>query len=312
MSLDPTIPFTRAEGLAAGLSVTDLAGPRFRRLFHGLYVAAGPIDVRTRALAALKICPPGSFASHQTAAALWGGIVAETPDTHITVPAEAPRTKRQGIVAHSAQDVGSRRHRGLLVSAPTRAFLEVTAGRANLVELVVLGDSLVGAERCTPGDLVVAAASYDGRGARLARRAAALVRPGVDSPTETRLRLLIVLAGLPEPSVNHILRRTDGSWRRRFELSFPELMLIVEYDGRHHIEVRDQWARDLRRREELERDGWRLVVIIAEDLQRDPDGTLERIRRAMADRGLRIPPRPSAEWYRLFGGRRPSGSARAA
>lgn len=89
-------------------------------------------------------------------------------------------------------------------------------------------------------------------------------------------------------------------------------MLIVEYDGRHHIEVREQWARDLRRREELESQGWRLVVIIAEDLQRDPEGTLERIRRAMADRGLRIPPRPSAEWYRLFGGRRTTRSVRAA
>jgi hypothetical protein len=197
MSLDQTTPFTRAEGLAAGLTVTDLAGPRFRRLFHGLYVAAGPIDVRTRTLAALKISPPGSFASHQTAAALWGGTVTETPDTHITVPAGTPRTKRQGIVAHSAQDVRPQRHRGVPISTPVRAFLEVAGGRATLVELVVLGDSLVAAERCTPGDLVVAAESFDGRGARLARRAARLVRPGVDSPTETRLRLLIVLPAYP-------------------------------------------------------------------------------------------------------------------
>ena len=53
-------------------------------------------------------------------------------------------------------------------------------------------------------------------GTRLALRAAGLVREGVDSPMETRVRLLIVLAGLPEPSVNHIVRAEDGSWRMRF------------------------------------------------------------------------------------------------
>ena len=46
----------------------------------------------------------------------------------------------------------------------------------------------------------------EGRGCRLARRAASLAREGVDSPQETRLRLLLVLAGLPEPRVNVIIR----------------------------------------------------------------------------------------------------------
>jgi hypothetical protein len=51
---------------------------------------------------------------------------------------------------------------------------------------------------------------------------------------ETRVRLLIVLAGLPEPKVNMIVRITNGKWRWRFDLCYPEYKLIIEYDGRRH------------------------------------------------------------------------------
>ena len=74
---------------------------------------------------------------------------------------------------------------------------------------------------------------------------------GVDSGMETRLRLLLVLAGLPEPQVNVILRQPDGSWSMRLDLSYPHLELIVEYDGRQHADSTQQWKRDSRRREEL-------------------------------------------------------------
>ena len=66
------------------------------------------------------------------------------------------------------------------------------------------------------------------------RRAAGLARKDVDSPTETRLRLLLVLAGPPEPTVNMILRARDGSWRRRYDLAYEEFWLIIKNDGRQH------------------------------------------------------------------------------
>jgi hypothetical protein len=69
----------------------------------------------------------------------------------------------------------------------------------------------------------------------LAERAAGLVRAGVDSPPESRLRMLILLAGLPEPSVNYIIRDQDtGEWLRRFELAYEELRIAIEYEGRQH------------------------------------------------------------------------------
>ena len=58
---------------ATGLTDVDLRSRRFQRLFHGLYIRSGSkIGVHQMAAAALHISPPGSFASHETAAALWG------------------------------------------------------------------------------------------------------------------------------------------------------------------------------------------------------------------------------------------------
>jgi hypothetical protein len=35
----------------------------------------------------------------------------------------------------------------------------------------------------------------------------------------------------------------------RFDLCYPSLKLIIEYDGRHHAEDSEQWLHDLKRRE---------------------------------------------------------------
>ena len=107
----------------------------------------------------------------------------------------------------------------------------------------------------------------------------------MDSPTETRLRLLIVLAGLPEPTVNLIVRARDGSWRRRYDLAYQQLRLIVEYDGRQHAHDTVQWLTDIFRREELDRMHWRLIVVTAQGIYTDPLQTLIRVREALLERG---------------------------
>jgi hypothetical protein len=113
--------------------------------------------------------------------------------------------------------------------------------------------------------------------------------------------MLIVLGGLPEPRANHILRELNGDWSQRLDLCYPELKVIVEYDGRHHREVRANWLNDIRRREALEREGWRFVIVTAEGLYDDPFDTLQRIRLALADRGWHLRSRRiPADWHRLF------------
>jgi very-short-patch-repair endonuclease len=102
---------------------------------------------------------------------------------------------------------------------------------------------------------------------------------------ESRLRMLLVLAGLPAPQVNFIVRHPDGSWRMRFDLCCPALKLIIEYDGRQHAMNSAQWQRDLKRREELDAIGWRIIVVTAADLYDAPEQVLARVRDALVERG---------------------------
>jgi very-short-patch-repair endonuclease len=121
---------------------------------------------------------------------------------------------------------------------------------------------------------------------------------------ETRLRLLIVLAGLPEPKVNHKIRDEHGRVLVRLDLSYPELRLIVEYDGRQHAEDTDQWNRDLDRREYFDDEEWRILVVTAKGIFREPERTLHRVRRALVKRGCRqVPRRLDDAWRRHFPGR---------
>ncbi|MCE0486728.1 DUF559 domain-containing protein [Ornithinimicrobium sediminis] len=92
-----------------------------------------------------------------------------------------------------------------------------------------------------------------------------------------------------------------GNVLLRLDLSYPELRLAVEYDGRQPAESASQWKRDVRRREELDSLGWRVVVLLAQDVYRTPQDTLDRICGALQARGLKVAVR-SDEWRRYFPG----------
>jgi very-short-patch-repair endonuclease len=159
-------------------------------------------------------------------------------------------------------------------------FLELAA-TLSLVDLVVVGDALVRLRKLTPDSLVAACAASGEQHADAALRAARFVRGAVDSPMETRLRMLLVLAGLPEPTVNHKVRDDQGRVTRRFDLSYPSVRLIVEYDGRQHVEVRENWTSDLKRREEFDDAGWRIVVVTSDGIYKQPAETVARVHRAL-------------------------------
>jgi very-short-patch-repair endonuclease len=299
-SFDPKQPFSRADARAAGIGVKTLLSTRFHKVFYDCYVSSAvPLTTRLRASAALGISPPGSFVSHATAARIWGGLVPETSDVHVTVPPTAVRSSRQGVKAHTdAIGAAVTRFRNLPISTPEQTFLDLAAS-LDLVALVVLGDSLIKAGRTSAAALRDAALAWRGRGAKLARRAARYIRDGVDSAMETRLRMLLILAGLPIPEVNFIMRHPDGSWWMRFDLCYPALKLIIEYDGRHHAEDSKQWLHDLKRREALDRLGWRVIVVTKHDYYDAPEDVLLRVRDALIDRGMvGVRRRFKTEWMR--------------
>jgi hypothetical protein len=282
-------PFTRADAVAAGVPPYILRGSRFRRLFRGVYVYADVADSALLRLdGALLTLPAKAAASHTSAGSVFDVPVPDVRDVHVVVRRGWLESRIDGIRVHEARnprDVVE--HRGYRVTSPTRTFVDL-ADLLTLLDLVVVGDAMVRRGLCTPEQLVEEARSARTRCVRLARRAASLVRRRVDSPMETRLRLLLVLAGLPEPSTNLDLVDDLDAWVAKPDLCYPGLRIAIEYDGRHHDEDARQWEHDIGRREAYDRHGWRVVVVTARQLLRHPGTVLRRVVDALRERGRAV------------------------
>jgi very-short-patch-repair endonuclease len=100
---------------------------------------------------------------------------------------------------------------------------------------------------------------------------------------ETRLRLLLVRAGLPAPCVNRDVVE-DGAWLARPDLSYPLQRIAIEYEGDHHRTDRRQWKRDKARRRLLEDHGWLVIEVIDDDVYKTPELTVARVRAARTAR----------------------------
>lgn len=186
------------------------------------------------------------------------------------------------------------------VASGASLFLQLAQTLA-LVDLVVVGDAMVRKKLVTLAELRTATVARQGAAGTRARRAARLVRAEVDSPMETRLRLLLVFAGFPEPTINHKIRDRLGDVILRFDLCYLGLRLIIEYDGRGHRDSLDQWDTDIDRREWMDRHGWRLIVVVARDVYRRPEVLLQRIATAIRDRGGQAPSQFDPRWREHFG-----------
>ena len=80
--------------------------------------------------------------------------------------------------------------------------------------------------------------------------------------------------------------------------------MIVEYNGRVHVATDTQWEKDLRRREDSDDEGWRMLVLVARDVYVTPGETVDRVWRTLRSRKLPgLPARPSDAWRPHFPGR---------
>jgi very-short-patch-repair endonuclease len=169
----------------------------------------------------------------------------------------------------------------------------------SLDELVIMGDGLVRRQGpvATLAQLTDAVGRFAGApGCGTLRKAVALVRPRTDSPQETRLRLLIRAAGLPEPVVNHPILDRFGNFIAYGDLAYPREKVLVEYDGAHHFASPEQGLNDVDRLEPIMAEGWRVIRVTKKHLFEVASPRIRAIREALLERGWRpgrerIPPR---------------------
>jgi len=210
-------PFRVADATRAGVPVDVLDGSRFRRPFHGVRIPAALPDSLVTTCQAARLVLPGEVAfSHETAALLRDLPVPEFDgDLDVIVPPGAVVPALAGIDGHVGLDPDTVIEvHGLPVVRPERTFAHLAATWRR-DDLVVLGDAML--RRWTTLDRLhdEVAGLARRRGIIRARDALRLIRPGVDSPMETRVRLLIVDAGLPCPDIGVNITDHTGAWLAR-------------------------------------------------------------------------------------------------
>lgn len=100
-----------------------------------------------------------------------------------------------------------------------------------------------------------------------------------ESPMETRLRWLLIRAGLPVPEVQVDLHDDAGRFVGRPDLYYRTAHLVVEFDGGNH---RERLISDDRRQNTLVGAGYRVLRFTASDVYSRPESVVAQVRAAIA------------------------------
>lgn len=255
----------------------------YRPIYRGVYVPkAQEPSLRDRTVGALLACPGPAVVSGTAASALHGAkwIATETP---VELLARAARPQRGLLIRNEtlAKDEITV-VAGLPVTTPARTAFDL--GRhLPRDEAVARLDALMYATPFSVDDVLVLATRYPGaRGLRRLRAALPLVDGGAASPKETWLRLLLIDAGFPRPVTQ--IPVSDG-WRpvRILDMGWEDIKVAAEYDGDQHRTDRRQYVRDIRCMRTLQRLGWIVVRVVAEDRKAD---IVKRVDEAFKLRGI--------------------------
>jgi len=119
------------------------------------------------------------------------------------------------------------------------------------------------------------------KGVARLRRVVDLAEPKSESAMETRLRMVLVMAGLPKPEVQIDIRDDRGHFLGRPDLLYPRQRLAIEYDGGNH---RDRMVEDNRRQNGLVGAGYRLLRFTAADVYASPETAAMQVRHSLAAR----------------------------
>jgi hypothetical protein len=243
-SKPPVLPQTSRELRAAGVSKHVLSGPRYRRTSPARYVPASVnLTPEQRIAEAAAHMPPGSALGGWAAAYVLGVQTLDGRDAALRpeplvmcVPAPLHRQPisgvryvRQVLEPHELTDLG-----GTTFVGPLRTATDLARWAPTLTDAVIALDAMLLAGAVDEPGLARAAAQIHGlRGAKQARRALALARPGVRSPGETRLRLVYVLeaGGADNVLVNPRVHNRYGCFLGIPDLLDVEAGLALEYDG---------------------------------------------------------------------------------
>jgi very-short-patch-repair endonuclease len=236
-----------------------LRGPRFRRLFPDVYVAADvEVTLALRARAAfLLVRGHGAVGGYAAAELLEASCGPKDAPVDLVVPGGAYRdhpglTVHRGLLAADEITTAGT----VVVTTPRRTAYDLACDLP-LVEAVVAVDALSHAHRFDPADLAHLRRRHLGaRGSAQVDEVIRLANRLSQSPMETRIRLVIVFDGLPGPVLQHPV----GPFF--LDLAYPAIKLALEYDGDAH-RTQERAMRDLDRQAYLTANRWTVLRFTA-------------------------------------------------
>lgn len=282
-------PFTVAEARRAGLDRWHLEGASWRRLAPGVYAWAGLAETPDLKLESARLRLPASAAfSGKTAAWLHGLDVAPADPIEAILPGHGEGWERGGVrVRRAALDDGEVvARRGFRTTSLVRTLTDLSR-KLGLVEAVVIADMALHARSINQAELRRWVDRHAGRkGVGAARRVLEFAEGAAESPMESRIRMLLVLNGLPRPEVQVSICDSTGSIIGRPDLYYRDHRLGVEYDGETH---RASLVDDNRRQNRLLLADVRLLRFTAADVLRHPQSVVTQVRNALAQ----VHPKPA-------------------
>lgn len=280
----PAGPFTRAEAEALGVTRAQLAAMTatggIRQVLRGVYAQASLRDsLPLRARAAALVVTPSHVLVDRTAAWLlgvdafsWSELEALPPIEAIAIRGNAP-SRRAGI------DAGSRalredditRVNGIAATTPLRTSMDLGC-RLKRREAYAVMNSFATLHSVESDEINSQLARFAGRrGVIQLRELTRYLDPRVESPRESWVLLALIDANLHRPEAQHVV--AVGTMIYRIDFAYVRARVAVEYDGEDHHSSPDDAAYDRQRRRDLERMGWRFVIV------RNGDFTADRLNR---------------------------------
>jgi very-short-patch-repair endonuclease len=275
-------PFLGSEALAAGQLSTYELRSQYIALHKDVYV---PRDAELTAVLRAKACwlrsrRRGVLAGF-SASALHGSKWIDP-----TLPAAIIDTNRRPAARVQIWEERIEGDEIAVVSGMrvcTRARTALDLARRYPADTAIADiDALAQAVELKPADIDLLVERYTGRrGMKRARAALELIDSGAQSRKESWLRLLLMRAGFPRLQTQIPVRNEWGWAEAYLDMGWEDIKVAVEYDGDQHRSSRYQYVKDIRRLEMLERYGWTVVRVIAEDHRND---IIRRVWEARASR----------------------------
>ncbi|MFM6849411.1 MAG: hypothetical protein ACKOVB_09945 [Terrabacter sp.] len=271
-------PFTPTMATAWGLTKPQVYALNLTSPARGVWSSAACESLVEKCSAVGLVVQRHAF-SHLTAARIHGLPLPMSLDDdvaiHVTRNMKDGAVRRPGFVGHRGL---SDRTVVRVAGLPVTSLADTWVDLGELVrpgiplghdDLVMIGDAVAARLGSVEPLRTALAARVAPRGKLTLLEALEWVRVGSESPGETRTRLVLVRAGLPEPELNKPAYADDRRWLGRPDMRWVDQRVLLEYQGREFHDSPEQRQHDEARFQRFSDGGWSVIEVWDDDVHSD-------------------------------------------